>query len=493
MSGVPPFQWENDLSAIVGLTISEFRFAVSFFLSVFISWCWRFVPTSQGRHLYAVVTGFCLIYYPFGNGCFHALVPSTLTYAIMRYMRPQAASLAWFINFCYLIACHVSSASGTAWKEGHMDFTGAQMVLTLKMISAAVCYHDGLMPAQELTPYQESRKLVAMPSPLEWLSYIFASGNLLAGPFFELRDYRDYIQRQGAWDGGFPSGLVPGVVRLLKALLCMAFHLRMTQGFNASTLESAWYYSQPLWSRIVVLYLVPTIYRYKYYFAWAVAESGLTVSGFNYNGKSDRRTYQWDRYVNTRIRHVEFQTSLAKLPEHWNVCTGLFLRQYVYERLTVKGKPPTFFTLIVTQLVSGIWHGLFPGYVLFFISSALMFQSSKVLYRYERNWPKQVQNFPLWVVAKWAYTAFCLNYCASAFMILTFKESLAVWRSISFLGHFLMIALILVSIVLPPRSPKKSMPAVKDEQHQQKPESQPSLKTNWAADTHTARTAPAAR
>ncbi len=89
----------------------------------------------------------------------------------------------------------------------------------------------------------------------------------------------------------------------------------------------------------------------------------------------------------------------------------------VYERLTVKGKPPTFFTLIVTQLVSGIWHGLFPGYVLFFISSALMFQSSKVLYRYERNWPKHVQNFPLWVVAKWAYTAFCLNYCASAFMV----------------------------------------------------------------------------
>jgi len=131
MSGIPPFQWENDLSANVGLTISEFRFAVSFFLSVFVSWCWRFVPTSQGtrvtagftihsihtshasqlllpscagRHLYAVVTGFCLIYYPFGNGCFHALVPSTLTYAIMRYMRPQAASLAWLINFCYLIA-----------------------------------------------------------------------------------------------------------------------------------------------------------------------------------------------------------------------------------------------------------------------------------------------------------------------------------------------------------------------------------------------------
>ncbi len=116
---------------------------------------------------------------------------------------------------------------------------------------SAAAYPPSAAVMQELTPYQESRKLVAMPSPLEWLSYIFASGNLLAGPFFELRDYRDYIQRQGAWAGGFSSGLLPGVVRLLKALLCMAFHLRMTQGFNASTLESAWYYSQPLWSRCV--------------------------------------------------------------------------------------------------------------------------------------------------------------------------------------------------------------------------------------------------
>lgn len=34
----------------------------------------------------------------------------------------------------------------------------------------------------------------------------------------------------------------------------------------------------------------------------------------------------------------------------------------VYERLTPAGKRPTFATLAITQLVSGIWHGLFPGY-----------------------------------------------------------------------------------------------------------------------------------
>ena len=49
MSGLPPIAWESELSTAVGLTVSEFRFAVSFFLSVFISWCWRFVPTVQGE------------------------------------------------------------------------------------------------------------------------------------------------------------------------------------------------------------------------------------------------------------------------------------------------------------------------------------------------------------------------------------------------------------------------------------------------------------
>ena len=48
MAAVPSFGWESDLSAVLGLTASELRFAISFFLSVLVSWLWRFVPTAQG-------------------------------------------------------------------------------------------------------------------------------------------------------------------------------------------------------------------------------------------------------------------------------------------------------------------------------------------------------------------------------------------------------------------------------------------------------------
>jgi len=37
-----------------------------------------------------------------------------------------------------------------------INVAGAQMVLTLKMISAAVCYHDGLMPAQVCSAFDST-------------------------------------------------------------------------------------------------------------------------------------------------------------------------------------------------------------------------------------------------------------------------------------------------------------------------------------------------
>lgn len=137
------------------------------------------------------------------------------------------------------LACrHVTGASGIAWKEGQLDFTGAQMVLTLRLIAVAVrwghqavaggcvcgtppsvqpltcrrafpplalpnSYQDGARPAKAASAYAAKKRLAALPSPLLYLSYLFAAGNLLAGPFFEASDFFDYVERKvkGGGDG----------------------------------------------------------------------------------------------------------------------------------------------------------------------------------------------------------------------------------------------------------------------------------------------------
>lgn len=75
------------------------------------------------------------------------------------------------------------------------------------------------------------------------------------------------------------------------------------------------------------MWIVTVIYRFKYYFAWAVSESALIFSGFCFNGWDEKGDARWDRYCNTRISQVEFGTSAAELPAHWNTCTGNFLRR----------------------------------------------------------------------------------------------------------------------------------------------------------------------
>ncbi|BDA41335.1 Lysophospholipid acyltransferase 2 [Coccomyxa sp. Obi] len=439
------------------------RFAISFVASVPVGLLFKFVPTVKGRHIYAIITGFALLYYPFGNGVLHLLVPSILTYLVMLQVRENSATLSWVINFAYLIACHVAASSGSKWKEGQVDFTGAMMVLALKLISAGVSYQDGLRKAEDLTPYQQAHKLTQMPSMLEWLSFVFASGNLLAGPYFELSDYLNFIQRKGPWD---PKSKQPsaanqykaGALRFVKALVCLGVHFFFVQYLPVDIVLSDWYNSQGMLKKMAVMWLTVVVYRFKYYFAWAVSEAALIFSGFCFNGYDDKGEARWDRYANTRIRKVEFGTSASELPQHWNTCTGSFLRRYVYERLTPKGKKATFKTLLLTQLVSGIWHGLFAGYALFFASSAFLFESAKVIYRYEQGLGKRwdfLRTFPPLLFIKFLYTGFVLNYSAIAFLLLDFSLSMKAWRSVHFLGHFLMLSIILVSMVNPPRRPRK--------------------------------------
>ncbi len=148
---------------------------------------------------------------------------------------------------------HFRSASGDAWKEGNIDYTGARaaacgthgappyslargagtlMVVTLKLISTAFDYADGAArETAALTPHQRDARLASLPSPLAYLvrscaqcgtrlctslrgggvrtaalrwharahpqGYVLYPGTLLAGPWLSFADYQAFIQRTG--------------------------------------------------------------------------------------------------------------------------------------------------------------------------------------------------------------------------------------------------------------------------------------------------------
>ena len=135
-----------------------------------------------------MITGLALIYYPFGFGCIHSVLPSLLTYLAILLAPSKCGHVAWLSCFPYLIYLHVVSASGENWQLGLLDFTACQMTLVLKLISIAVARQDGWWSKRkgvDLSPYQAEHAIDKSPSLLQFLSFVFGLGNLLSGPYLE--------------------------------------------------------------------------------------------------------------------------------------------------------------------------------------------------------------------------------------------------------------------------------------------------------------------
>lgn len=75
-----------------------------------------------------------------------------------------------------------------------MDVTTYTMMLTARLSSLAFCYSDGGKKDEELLPEEKEKKVVKMPSVMEMLSYSYFCCGCLVGPFFEYRDYINFIE-----------------------------------------------------------------------------------------------------------------------------------------------------------------------------------------------------------------------------------------------------------------------------------------------------------
>lgn len=111
--------------------------------------------------------------------------------------------------------------SGDAWKEGGIDATGALMVLTLKVISCAINYNDGLLKEEGLSETQKKNRLIKLPSLIEYFGYCLSCGSHFAGPVYEMKDYLDWTEGKGIWshseNGPSPSPYGAMVRALLQA------------------------------------------------------------------------------------------------------------------------------------------------------------------------------------------------------------------------------------------------------------------------------------
>ncbi|KAG5588875.1 hypothetical protein H5410_039389 [Solanum commersonii] len=436
----------ESMATAIGVSVPVLRFLLCFVATIPVSFFHRFVPSSTGRHLYAAVMGGVLSYLSFGfSSNLHFFVPMLLGYASMVIYRPYCGIITFFIAFGYLIGCHVYYMSGDAWKEGGIDATGALMVVTLKISSCAINYQDGLLKEEDLREAQKKNCLLKLPSLLEYFGYCLCCGSHFAGPIWK------------SSEKGHPSPLGATLRSLLQAAFCMGLYLYLVPFYPLSRFSDPLYQEWGFFKRLSYQYMACFTARWKYYFIWSISESAVIISGLGFSGWTDSSPLKqrWDRAKNVDVLGVELAKSSVQLPLVWNIQVSTWLRHYVYERLVQKGKKAGFFQLLATQTISAVWHGLYPGYIIFFVQSALMIAGSRVIYRWQQA-TKGTMFKKILTLMSFAYTLLILNYSAVGFMVLSLHETLTSYGSVYYVGTVIPIVLILLGKVIKPARPARS-------------------------------------
>ncbi|GAX78812.1 hypothetical protein CEUSTIGMA_g6249.t1 [Chlamydomonas eustigma] len=434
---IPHMEWEVAAAAALDISFSEMRFVLSLILAIPLSFVVRAIKNRSARYVYSTACGLILIIYPFGRGVLQITFPSVTTYLAMLLIPKRCGTIAWLTVFPYLVWLQIVTASGMACNTGGVDFVGGIMVLTLKLISMASSRQDSFSK-KPLTQYQAAHKIDRMPGPLSFFSFVFAQSNLLVGPTIEYAEYEAFMRLEGVWSTGSgklgaPLGLSNAFSLIAQGLGFMGLHIVLISKLGWGIHGSFWF-KDPAYTRLPLLVRLGSqvvcgfAHQVKYYFLWKLSESASILSGFDYEGVGDEGVPRWGRCTNVRFLGMWLADSSRIVPQHWNIRTGIFLRHYVYERLVGHSGKASFIHVLITQLITAFWHGVYPGYIIFFVGI-------------RKSWP--------WWLFKVAWTDIAVCYMAMAFVILDGKKSLEVHADVAFLPHIIMIGICALSPLVP--------------------------------------------
>lgn len=82
-------------------------------------------------------------------------------------------------------------------KHVHILITVTPMVA--KMSSLFYCYEDSLKHDKELTQSQRELKVDKLPNLIELFSFVLFPGGAILAPFFEYRDYCDFVEQKNRY------------------------------------------------------------------------------------------------------------------------------------------------------------------------------------------------------------------------------------------------------------------------------------------------------
>jgi len=453
------------LAESIGFDEETLSYTLGMFLCYPLGIIMAMLPYGKIKHLFSFLLGAFLLQFTIGKQWVHHMITVTVCY-LMLLLLPRKMSktlVPWFVMlYCTFGHLHRQFINYLGWD---LDFTGSQMVLTMKLYSLAYNLYDG----EKLANGKEDRAakkcssvaVAEVPGLIEYLGYTFNFSTILAGPAFEFKIYKDACDGTNLYDkdgkplGKIPSNVMPSLKPFVVSIICLGLFVvgngmyplldptdpqnNLPVVITPEFLEKPWV-NRYLYSWVALLFI-----RMKYYFAWKNAEGACNLYYCGFEGFDDKGNVKgWEYCNNIDIINFETAPNLKSLSAAWNKKTANWLARYIYMR--------TGGSLAATYGMSAFWHGFYPGYYMFFMSIPFVTMC-------ERLGKKKIS--PYFSPNKWSpygilcilTTSFIVEYMVQPFQLLAYGWAFTNWKNHYFFGHILCAIFFVVMSNVP--SPKK--------------------------------------
>ncbi|XP_062827360.1 protein-serine O-palmitoleoyltransferase porcupine isoform X2 [Anolis carolinensis] len=300
---------------------------------------WRLALPSYAKHLSTVASGFYALYHFFQLQMVWVVLLSLLCYLVLFLCRhsTQRGVLLSITILIYLLMGEMHMVDTVSWHK----MRGAQMIVAMKAVSLGFDLDRGDVPA--------------IPSPVEFMGYIYFVGTVIFGPWFRFRTYLQAVESRKMSFSWFRKVCVSFFLCLVCLITstCVAPYLfsYFIPLYNYKLLRKK-RKTRSTMVRWLRAYESASSFHFSNYFVGFLSETTATLAGSGFTEEKDN--LKWDLTV-SRPLNVELPRSMVEVVTSWNLPMSRWLNSYVFKNSLKLG---TFSAIIVTYAASALLHGL---------------------------------------------------------------------------------------------------------------------------------------
>ncbi|XP_052898653.1 lysophospholipid acyltransferase 6 [Anopheles moucheti] len=460
------FTW---LADICGLSVDLVNFLITQFLALILASAFRSYlhpskVSASTRHAIGLVIGLFFGYFCFGQQAIHIAGLPAVCYVVIRTQNPQIVQRLVMVVALFYLSCIHLHRQYYDYGSYSLDITGPLMIITQKVTSLAFSIHDGFTrEMNDLTQSQQQHAIRKLPSPLEFFSYTLHFQGLMAGPLVFYKDYIDFIEgchiiKQTSANAKYdiekkivhePSPVKVVVKKVVASLVCALIFVKFATIYPIKTMkDDGFIESSGFFYTLWFMMMATTAVRFKYYFAWLMADAICNNSGLGFNGydKRDGVTPRWDMLSNIQVMEFEFGTNFRNCINAWNTGTNRWLRMVVFERV------PKRYGTVLTFSLSALWHGFYPGYYMTFATGALIVMAARIARKLFRpSFQRTGSSRLFYDILTCLVTRVFMGYATFPFVLLEFKASLRMYLNVFMCLHLVALTTVFILSKYVPR------------------------------------------